>query len=148
MADQVIEQLKAEGMSAETVADVQPLLANVNFRQDAEYQIATAQNAARAAALARSTTDDYVGTIGLFASIMSSARTLAKKFPEVSAEMKQVAASATAAMGKAKNNPEVATADAATGMPVYTPPPKPAATPTPTSTYMPPTPTPYIAPKP
>jgi hypothetical protein len=50
-------------------------------------------------------------------------------------------------MGKAKNNPEVATADAATGMPVYVPPPKPAATTVGTSTYMPSTPTPYIAPK-
>lgn len=140
MADQVTEQLKAEGMSAESVADVQPLLANANFRKDADYQAKTAQDAAKAAALARSTGDDFLATVTLFASLMTASKAIASKFPEVAAEMKQVATSATAAMGKVKNNPVT---------PVAAPPaPTPASfAPIPAPTHLPPTPVPAAPPK-
>lgn len=129
MADQVnVEaQLKADGMSQETVADIQPLLANKNFRADAELQIAAANNAAKQAALARTLTDDYATTIGMFGSLMSASKAIAKKFPEVSTEMKQVATSATAAMGKVKNNAPVISAPVAPATPPVVVPPTPPA---------------------
>jgi hypothetical protein len=106
------------------VGDIQPLLGNANFRKDAEYQIQTAQNAAKQASLARTLTDDYMGTISQFGTLISSAKAIAKKFPEVGTEMTAIMAAAKAAMGKVKNNP-VAVA------PVPQPAPKPAPIPVP-----------------
>lgn len=96
-------ELKRQGMLPADIASIQPLLTNNTFRQSAEMQIAVSQDAADKAAAAASYASAYTTAIRYFVSLVSSANSIGKEYPEVAAEMKQIVTLANTAMGKLGN---------------------------------------------
>jgi len=96
------QKLKSQNVPEQDMADLQPLLANQAFRQNAEQQIAQADSASQAQAAARGMTGEYEAEVNVFLTAVQSLNTIGKKFPEVAKEVAAAKAALSEAMGKVR----------------------------------------------
>ena len=100
--DTLEKKLNNEGLTAQELSDIRPLLANKTFQESSQHRAATAKATADAQAQTKAQSAECSTEVNLFLTAARSLREIGAKFPDVAFEVAAAKAALETAMSKVK----------------------------------------------